>query len=141
MIPGQAGHEMPSSAVDLRCPITARSDAQPACLQKVVDVHVCPCLCQAPSVCQSSGRRRGGRRLTVRPSLTYFVRPPLCRFVMSPSLWLPYHPPPPIDAIKAGLSEQRRNQAARDAIIPASRSRPTCCDADIKHRDSVGGRC
>lgn len=49
-------------------------------------------------------------------------------------------PPPPTDAIKAGLSEQHRNQAARDAIIPASRSPPTCCDADIKHRDRVGGR-
>lgn len=52
VIPGQAGHEMPSSAVGLRCPITASSDAQPACLQKVDDVHVCPCLCQAP-VCVS----------------------------------------------------------------------------------------
>ena len=106
VIPGQAGHEMPSSAaaaaaaaVDLRCPITARSDAQPACSQKVDDVHVCPCLCQAPlfvcvCVCAAAGHRRGravrghaargrsahrglrlrpdrgGRRLTVRPSLS-----------------------------------------------------------------------
>lgn len=60
VIPGQAGHEMPSSAVDLRCPITARSDAQPACLQKVDDVHVCP-VC-AKRLCVSvkpSARRKG----------------------------------------------------------------------------------
>lgn len=61
VIPGQAGHEMPSSAVDLRCPITARSDAQPACLQKVDDVHVCPCLCQAP-VCVSQAVSEEGER-------------------------------------------------------------------------------
>lgn len=72
VIPGQAGHEMPSSAVDL--PITAHSDAQP--LQKVDDVHVCPCLCQAP-VCVSQavseeeeGEEKGERKALVRPSLS-----------------------------------------------------------------------
>lgn len=75
VIPGQVGHEMPSSAVGLRCPITASSDAQPACLQKVDDVHVCPCLCQAP-VCVSQAVSEEGEEeeeeggLTVRPSLS-----------------------------------------------------------------------
>lgn len=72
VIPGQAGPEMPSSAVGLRCPITASSDAQPACLQKVADVHVCPRLCRAP-VCVSQAvseeeERRRGQRLSVRLS-------------------------------------------------------------------------
>lgn len=47
LIPG-AGHAMPSSVVDLRCPISGRSDAQPGCWPKVVGVHVCACLCPAP---------------------------------------------------------------------------------------------
>lgn len=147
VIPGQVGHEMPSSAVGLRCPITASSDAQPACLQKVDDVHVCPCLCQAP-VCVSQAVSEEGEEeeeeggLTVRPSLSLVCPSSAVPFRHVPVAFAlnPPSPSPPTDAIKAGLSEQHRNQAARDAIIPASRSLPTCCDADIKHQDRVGGR-
>lgn len=96
---------MPSSAVDL--PITARSDAQP--LQKVADVHVCPCLCQAP-VCVSvkpsakeeeeEEGEEGGCPSVSQPSLSVLLRDSICsrRFGSRPP-----SPPPPIDATKAGL--------------------------------------
>lgn len=43
-------HELWISSAQL-LPVWMRS---PACFQKVEDVHVCPCLCQAPtSVCVS----------------------------------------------------------------------------------------
>lgn len=112
------------------------------------------CACMSLSVpsacvCQSSRQRGGGRGggeggggLTVRPSLSLVCPSSAVPFRHVPVAFAlnPPSPSPPTDAIKAGLSEQHRNQAARDAIIPASRSRPTCCDADIKHQDRVGGR-
>ncbi|KAM7382997.1 hypothetical protein PAMP_002686 [Pampus punctatissimus] len=125
---------MPSSAVDLRCPITARSDAQPACLQKVDDVHVCPCLCQAP-VCVSQAvneeekegeeRRRGA---TVRPSLS-LVCPSSCAIpfrhvpvAFAPPTSSSSSTPPPIDAIKAAGIMLPRNMRTGGYDLPGVES-------------------
>ena len=111
------------------------------CLQKWMCMHVCPRA--APGACVSqalSGKRRlSVRRLTlVCPhSAMPFRHVP----VALPPL-LPLSPPHLLMLLERVLSEesQHRNQPARDAIIPASLDRPTCCDADIKHRDREGGR-
>lgn len=131
MIPGRAAHAMPSSAVDLRCPISGRRGAQPACLRKVVDVHVCGAPTPPPPtrvlpVCQSS-RQACGRRCVKaadRPSVPLPSLSVLRRAVSScprrcvAPLSTPPPPPPsaPTDAVKAGFvraapesSRQRRH--------------------------------